>query len=276
MRKLFPQAVLLLLCLYTNQSRAGIRPLSDTVKINHAIDGNISEWKVDSFETDKETQVQYAIDHDPNFLYVAVKIADQRTQMKIMLQGMNMFLDKKGKHREGTGINFPLQQPMEVMRYAFAGNRDAQTPPDPKVLREVLAKNMILLKTFGFDDQEDKTQMVIEENGINVSYDWDEANNMYIEYLVPMRFLGKNTDLNGKQLSLGWQVLSVSQGGSGSAAPVVTSTTLVGVNRSTGATTSVPGRTGGRAGNAVPASEFSKSSSAPKEHIFWTKHTLSF
>lgn len=269
MRKLFPpRAILLLVCLYTNQTKAGAGLLNDTAKIKHAIDGNINEWKIDSFETDKETQIQYAIDHDANFLFVAIKIADQRAQMKMMTQGMNMYLDRKGKHREGTGINFPLPQGMDALRSAFA-NRQAETPPDPKAMREALAKNMLLLKTFGLEDQEDRTQMVVEENGVNVSYDWDAANNMYIEYLVPMRFLGKTSDLNGKPLSVGWQLMSMqSGGGGGMQAPPSTSVARPGAGSGGG------GR--GRGSSNIPASDFTRSGNSGPERIFWTKHMLSF
>jgi len=280
MRKLAGKAILVLVCLYTKQTMAAIVVVTDTTKIVHTIDGNISEWKVDSFETDKDSQMQFAVDHDANYLFVAVKISDQRTQMKMMTQGMNMYIDRKGKHKESTGINFPMAQGRDALRSVYSNNSDAQTPPDPKAIREALASKMFLLKTFGFEDREDKQQMIVDEAGISVSFDWDQENNMYIEYLVPLPFLGKNSDLNGKTISVGWQLNKMSgMGGgdnTGSAPPVVTSSRIVAVPA--GSSPGGVGRSTGRSGASLPSvnSSIPKSMAPANEHIFWTKHTISF
>jgi hypothetical protein len=271
MRKLTLQAVLLLVCLYT---KAAAKPVNDTVV--HAIDGNISEWNAGSFETDKETQIQYAVDHDSSYLFLAVKISDQGVQRRVMMQGMNMYLDKKGKHRQNTGINFPLQQDMAAMRAGFAGNGDAKTPPDPKAMHEKLSTNMLLLKTFGFEGMEDKTQLIVDEAGISVSYDWDQTNTMYIEYLIPLQFLGKLSELNGKPVSIGWQMNAMSAGGGDAAStPGVTNSAIVGVPRNgASAGRAGGGRTGAVLPSAVPSAPRPNTESSGQ--IFWTKHVLSF
>ena len=101
--------ILAVVCLFATKSMANGLNINDSAaKINHVVDGNISEWKADKFEVDKETNIAYAVDHDANNIYLAMKVSDQRTQMKLMMQGMNLYIDKKGKRKEGTGIEFPF------------------------------------------------------------------------------------------------------------------------------------------------------------------------
>ena len=261
---------------------ANLTGVKDTSKINYTIDGNINEWKTDKFETDKETQVLYAIDHDANNLYVAMKITDPRTQMKMMIQGMNMYIDKKGKKREGTGIEFPIKQAKGMGNFgARGGGRTGAPPPtdpaaapqtpDPKAMRENLALNMILLKTFGFDDQEDKMQIIDQPGAVNIAFDWNDANEMFIEYQVPMGFLGKPSDLNGKLLGIGWKINGITMEGGGSS-----STSF---SRPGGTGSSGRGSRSGANSN-IPASttDFPSggSDSRFKEQSIWTKYTLTF
>jgi hypothetical protein len=41
---------------------------------------------------------------------------------------------------------------------------------------------------------------------VNLDFSWDEADNMYIEYVVPFIYIGSTASLNGKPLSIGWKM----------------------------------------------------------------------
>src|SRR6478752_6195238 len=99
MRKLIRRVVVPMVCLLASETMAHTLA-TDSVKINHTTDGNIDEWKQEKFETDKETHIQYTIDHDATNLYLAIKVSDQAMQMKLMRQGMSLYLDKNGKKKE--------------------------------------------------------------------------------------------------------------------------------------------------------------------------------
>ena len=236
----------------------------------HVIDGVINEWKIDKFETDLETQVLYSVDNDANNLYLAMKIPNQQTQMKMMTLGMTLYLDKKGKKREGTGIEFPIKR--EGGGGGFRGGGDQAQggrAPDPKAMRDRLANMMIFLKSFGFDDQEDKSQLIAVQNSINIAFEWDDANTLYIEYLVPLSFMGGQVALTGKPLGIGWRInrLDAPQ-----PTPTVVTTTLVGV----------PAGSGGRSDGGRNPASFGRdifagtNSNTSKVQSFWTKYTLHF
>lgn len=289
MRHLGLIAILPVICLCATKSIANRVTMHDTTtKINHVVDGNISEWKADQFEVDKETHVAYAIDHDSNNLYLAVKTADQRTQMKMMMQGMYLYIDKKGKRKEGTGIEFPVKREsgggFGQRGGGGRGRGDEQNgspqAPGQKEMRERLAATMIILKTFGFEDQEDRQQLILAENGVNVAFDWDDANNFYIEYQVPIRFIGNQASLNGKPLGIGWKINGMeapaAPGGDGR---TIVSQEIVGVPAG-----SSPGRGGsssggGRGGgvNRAGSVDFNASSDSRfREQNIWTKYVINF
>ena len=141
---------------------------------------------------------------------------------------------------------------------------------------------MIFLKTFGFDDLEDKSQLITVQDGINIAFDWDEANTLFIEYKVPLSYLGGKAALAGKTVSIGWKILGdedrlvssaaganiVSIPGSGSSA--------VG-GRSAGGGS---GRRGGSSPADAVSSDLSTGSGPAgirsKEQSFWTKYTPIF
>jgi hypothetical protein len=277
MKKYLFGAILLVFCLSTSVF-AG--KLTDSAKINHVLDGNINEWSPGRFETDKETNIQFAADHDANNLYLAIKVTDQQLQMKMMSLGMDLFIDTKGRKRERTGIGFPLKREGGGGRGFRPGGESGEGGrPDPKEMRERLAATMILLKTFGFDDKEDQNQLISQPNSVNVAFDWDEANNFYIEYLIPVGLLGGQTALNGKPLGIGWKINGMEMPNTGGATAVTTQ--LVGVPAGSGRPSGGgSGRTGGaRAGGGNTGgggANFGSVDSRMKEQSFWTKYVMSF
>src|ERR1051326_2619118 len=82
---------------------------SDTT-LSHLLDGKINEWPAQRFETDPATEIKYAVDNDLQNLYLAITIPNFRTQMKMMRQGMELYIDLKGKKKEGKGIDFPVKR----------------------------------------------------------------------------------------------------------------------------------------------------------------------
>jgi hypothetical protein len=275
MRKLFPQAALVLACLYAPAIYAHEKNFTDTIAIVHQLDGNLSEWKPEAFTTDGETKIQYALHHDASNLYLALRVSDPAEQMKMMMQGMYLYVDKKGKKRENTGIEFPVKRSRDGGGGGFGGGRPSGADengggrPDPKAMRERMASMMIFLKSFGFGDGEEKTQLITQADAVNVAFDWDENNQFMIEYLIPMKLLGDKEELAGKPLGIGWKI-------NGIQAPSASGSDFA----------SVPGGSAGRGGggggrgpatrSSTPRADFSSNDSRFREQSFWTKYTLNF
>jgi hypothetical protein len=283
MKKLATHIILPVLCLVSLSTKAAPIVSQDSTKITHTIDGSISEWKADKFETDKETSMQYAIDHDKDNFYFAVKVPDQRLQMKMIGLGMELYIDKKGKKKEGTGIEFPIKKE-GGFGGGFGGggrgggreggdqNGGSQQRPDPKEMRDRLASTMILLKTFGMEDQEDKQQLIVVENGVNIAFDWDESNALIIEYLVPVKFISSPANLSGKPLGIGWKINGIEIPSSGMASSNSSAASIPGGRGGGGGSRTGSGAPPPRAGNV----DFNSSDSRMKEQSYWTKYTANF
>jgi hypothetical protein len=265
-------------CLIATCVMAG-KNATDTARISHVIDGTISEWNQDKFETDKDTEIQYAVDEDGTNLYLAMKVPNMRTQMKMMMQGMKLFVDTKGKRRERTGIEFPVKTGSGGGFSQGGGNRGGEGsepgqggPPDFSAMRERLASHLLLIKTFGLEDLDDKTMMMGQTEGIGLSCGWDESNVFYIEYMIPISSLGKPTELKGKTLGIGWKLNGIESSGFGGGAGSFGGTAESATGRSSGR--SGGGRSRGGGGGSFPSPGTTGNDSRFSEQNIWTKYIL--
>ena len=185
------------------------------------------------------------------------------------MQGMNIYIDKKGKKKEGTGIEFPINS---------GASFSIPESADLKALREALAPGLVLARSFGLEGQEDKMQELNEPGRPNVAFSWDDANTMYIEYIIPAAGINKAEDMKGKELSIGWRLNSVPQAEpeAGSNRPVSTTTTVVGRVSSSGAPVSSSGGRVGRGAQAPAATDpGTRTANMTRERSFWTRYTIS-
>jgi hypothetical protein len=190
---------------------------SDTAVITHVQDGKISEWPETIFQTNKETSIQYAVDNDAQNLYIAMKIPDFRIQLKMMRMGMNVFIDLKGKKKEGRGIEFPIKRENEGgfggggfgNRQGYDQNQQGANQQgnfDKKAIRARFAIYLLSMKLFGFTDGDPVAQELNREGSVNLAYSWDSTDVMSVEYLVPLNMLGDAASLTNKTISLGWKI----------------------------------------------------------------------
>jgi hypothetical protein len=280
--KTLPFQILLgLVCVFTiNANANGALKKDSTIKIIHSIDGKVSEWPIDKFEKNGETGIFYCVDHDADNLYLALKIANPQTQMKLTTFGMTLYVDKKGKKKEGTGIEFPIKKegqsgggrPERAERPGAGNAGNNPAPMDVNALHDKIANSMMLLKTFGFDGQEDKTQIFFAlQSGINIAFDWDETNNMYFEYAIPFTYLGNKAPLVGKAISFGWKIYGMPEPDVSNLSS--SSTRVVGVPSGGGG----GGRSGRGSGTigAVPSTGGDNSIKVAEQNI-WGKYTINF
>ena len=189
--------------------------LNDTT-LNHLLDGKVNEWPTQKFETDPATQFKYAVDNDKQNLYLVVCIANFREQMKIMRQGMDLYIDPKGKKKEGKGIEFPVKRDQStadlIMNYRGQGNENAeQENPEQrkaamKAMRAEMALSLSSMKVFGFSEDRSEEQGLVMPGSANIAFAWDSTNVMNIEYKIPLSFLEASSSLDQKDISIGWKV----------------------------------------------------------------------
>lgn len=187
---------------------------SNDTDINHLLDGKTDEWPVQKFETDASTQIRYAIDNDLQNLYLALIIPDSHTQTRIMRQGMELYIDPKGKKKEGKGIEFPVKQKYtsdnSMTNFKERRNdenngqeNNEQRRSNMKAIRAAMALNLISMKVFGFSNGEPDEQGLQMAGSANIAFSWDSADVMHIEYRIPFSLFGNTSSLHEKDISIG-------------------------------------------------------------------------
>jgi len=198
---------------FPQYSLAGSLSLTDT-SIVHSLDGKLTEWSGQKFETDLATQIKYAVDNDAQNLYVAVVIPTPRVQMRIMRQGMQLYLDLKAKKKEGRGIEFPVARDAApdnaLLSYRNDQGMEQETPAQKKAkmkaMRASLALNLTSMKLFGFTNVHSEEQGLQMAGSVNIAFAWDSADAMGIEYRIPLSLLELSQPLSQKEISIGWKL----------------------------------------------------------------------
>ncbi len=72
------------------------------------IDGSNKDWPSPYPEYDDKAQLGYAVSNDKDNLYITVETGDPATQLKILRNGLTVWIDKTGENNELTAINYPI------------------------------------------------------------------------------------------------------------------------------------------------------------------------
>ena len=193
--------------------------IADTEIIQHKTDGVINEWPSSKFESDIATDIKYAIDNDENNLYIVLNVPNQGIQTKLMKLGMKLFIDLKGKRKEGRGVSFPVKDEAAVANdnnFSKAAGiqtdddiekaKRAEKSMDKKAMRSTMALHLNYMNVFGFDGSEAHDQGLQMPGSINIAFAWDTADAMHIEYTIPLKMLDNSSSLNQKEISVGWRI----------------------------------------------------------------------
>lgn len=88
------------------------------------VDGSNKDWPSPYPEYDEKAQLGYAVTNDKDNLYITVETGDQATQLKILRNGLTVWIDKSGGKDEVTAINYPIPANFGNKTPGAAGNRD--------------------------------------------------------------------------------------------------------------------------------------------------------
>ena len=73
------------------------------------VDGDNKEWPTPYPYYDEKAGIGYDISNDKDNLYITVKTADEKVQVKMLRGGVNVWIDTKGEKNLITAINYPLE-----------------------------------------------------------------------------------------------------------------------------------------------------------------------
>jgi hypothetical protein len=130
---------------------------------------------------DEDAKSWYAVYNTGNIIHIYLAVTDPMQQRKIVTNGMELWIDAKGKKNKTTGILFPVithaanEKPMQGPPPGFNGNGpgsfDNHNGPDTNNI-QALEKNIALqreMKLTGFKQELNGLQNIHHPSGIQVS-----------------------------------------------------------------------------------------------------------
>ena len=183
----------------------------------HVLDGKLAEWPAQNFQMDPGTEIKYAMDNDNQNLYLALAIPNSRMQIKLMHQGMEMYIDLKAKKKEGKGIEFPVKKNAQaddaIMTFNSQNRNDAIEHSTPeqrkaklKAMRASLALSLTTMRLFGFEGHRSEEEGLMMPGSANIAFAWDSTDVMCIEYRIPLSLIETSSVLSQKEVSIGWKI----------------------------------------------------------------------
>jgi len=150
------------------------------------VDGNPTEWSLPLRFSDSKSSLQFTISNDESNIYMAVRATDQQIQMKILIAGMQIWINPDGKFKKTAGIQFPLpgKPDPKVMNENMHPGMPQGKKPDNMANQFKMQNPKVTLS--GFLPEYNGTFNVDETKGIKAAINWDSDNNMTYELCVPL------------------------------------------------------------------------------------------
>ncbi len=165
------------------------------------IDGYNNDWPSPYPEYDDKAVLGYAVTNDKQNLYITVETGDPATQLKIIKNGLTVWIDKTGNKVEQTAINFPIPDEYKKTKVGeedrpkggqwhqgTGGNREDQKRMDleDRVHRGIDKANEFSLQGFKGCNQQ-FSLLEKDSCGIVIRMAIDSTNELVWEAVVPLK-----------------------------------------------------------------------------------------
>lgn len=109
LQKIFSVIFVVLILVSCGSSKHSSKRLPGAWQVSPiTVDGYNNDWPSPYPEYDDKAMLGYAVTNDKQNLYISVETGDPATQLKILRNGLTVWIDKNGGKEEVTAINFPL------------------------------------------------------------------------------------------------------------------------------------------------------------------------
>ncbi len=157
-------------------------------------DGKADDWPGAYAHYDEDAMLGYSITNDSVNIYLRIETGDLGTQLKILEQGLTVWVDKTGKDNQVTAINFPLPMEARSARRAVGGQfyadgsdeRKARLELEDRVRAALTGANEYSLQGFKGCNLQYKLSEK-DSCGVETRVGVDGDNEMVWEAVVPFR-----------------------------------------------------------------------------------------
>jgi hypothetical protein len=148
-------------------------------------DGDISDWSAPTIYYDKATKLKHEIRNDAENLYLTLSTSNDQTQMKILMAGLQVWIDTTGGNKKHIGIIYPVGKSMEqseAMGLLASQDHDAKSSFISKKKLIALQTQLIFSQLHGPNNEVLPTH---NTGGINVAIDMNDNGEMIYEAVIP-------------------------------------------------------------------------------------------
>jgi len=153
------------------------------------VDGNPTEWSLPLRFSDSKSGLQYTITNDESNIYMAIRATEQQIQMKILMAGMQIWINPDGKFKKTAGIQFPLPgkpDPKAMNENMHPGVQQGKKPGTMNMANQFKMQDPKVTLS-GFLPEYNGTFNADETKGIKAAINWDSDNIMTYELCVPLK-----------------------------------------------------------------------------------------
>jgi hypothetical protein len=154
----------------------------------------------------KTAKTWCCIYNDHNAVYIQLSTTDLLQQKKVVENGIELWIDVKGKRKRNTGIIFPLPAAHATNDHANHPNErqfpfpptENASPLEKAAMRQQLKSLVSLqreMKLKGFMDELNGTQNAKHPSGLHVSLAYDHDTLIY-QATIPFQALGRPVSIN--------------------------------------------------------------------------------
>jgi len=158
-------------------------------------DGNAKEWSVPLNYFDGDAKLQYTISNDMQNIYVCIKVADEKAQMKFIRAGVELWIDTTGKNKKQIGVLFPLSKGEHFQRKKSedGGGRSEGDHESGGSLKKKFFSEPREMELRGFKPPLGGITSLEIKNPVSVSINWDSLNTLVYEAVIPFKTFYKDS-----------------------------------------------------------------------------------
>lgn len=170
------------------------------------VDAEINNWPELSLSVD--SSYAFGFSHEGMRLFVSLQVFDLKLQNQILMTGMTLWLDEKGKKKQNKGLHYPT------------GYKQKDILRDPMRFREVLeaiqdqkyeiAEKLVSVELLNFTGKNSRTWgKAMNPEAFNLKLDFDESGTLIYEASIPLELVFEDLaalkDPKSKGFSIGWE-----------------------------------------------------------------------
>ncbi|MDT3402961.1 hypothetical protein [Mucilaginibacter terrae] len=140
----------------------------------------------------EEKKLYYTLANDAQNIYVAIRLNDRSEQERVLMAGLTLGINSKGKKKDSYKVTFPVANPQDMADMMAARRNTTEKPDEQPIDREEMRKARLTklrnIKVEGFKDIDYDILTTTNSYGFKAAIDYDADGNLVYEAAIPLKF----------------------------------------------------------------------------------------